>query len=30
MLDDAAAGRLELVRRWWAGCYLALEYRRMS
>ena len=28
MLDESTAGRLELVRRWWVGCYLALEYRR--
>lgn len=28
MLNESAAGRLELVRRWWVGCYLALEYRR--
>ena len=30
MLDRATAGSLELARRWWAGCYLALEYRRAA
>ena len=30
MLHESAAGRLELVRRWWVGCYLALEYRRAA
>jgi SAM-dependent methyltransferase len=30
MLDRATAGSLELARRWWVGCYLALEYRRAA
>ena len=30
MLDRATAGTFELTRRWWTGCYLALEYRRVA